>query len=231
MKKFIILSVVILIVILSATVIYASYKPDNIILMYHSIQPAPLNDDIDLFVTPTDLENQFREIKESAFITDVGGNAVYITFDDGYEDNYTYAFPLMKKYNIKATIFIITDLIGEKGYLNENQIKEMVSSGLVSFQCHTSSHANLTLLDESTLYRELTESKRKLESITNQPVTAISYPYGKFNGKVIAAAAQLFTVGVTTKGPNLFAGNNILTLPRYGISNSFDINHFKRIIA
>jgi len=237
MKKFVIFFVIIIIIsaFVTATVIYAAYKPNNIILMYHSIQPIPLNDEKDLFVTPADLENQFRTIADfgltTAFITDIGGNAVYITFDDGYEDNYTYALPLMMKYNVKATVFIITDLIGEKGYLNEDQIREMTASGLVSFQCHTASHTDLTLLGEDELYRELTESKDKLESITNQPVTAISYPYGKFNDKVIAAASQFYTVGVTTKGPNLFAGNKNMTLPRYGIPNLFDINHFKYIIA
>jgi len=106
-----------------------------------------------------------------------------------------------------------------------------VNSGLVSVQCHTATHEDLTLLDDANLYRELTESKEKLKSITNQPVTAVSYPYGKYNSKVIAAASQLFTVGVSTKGPNLFAdNNNILTLPRYGIPNIYDIAAYAALI-
>ena len=242
MKKFkcLIITVIIVFSLITVTVVYASYttyKPNNIILMYHSVNPIPDNEYIDLYVSPADLENQFKLIADNSvntgFITDVntGNNTIYITFDDGYEDNYIYAFPLMQKYNVKATIFMITDLIGEKDYLNEAQIKEMTASGLVSVQCHTANHEDLTSLDEENLYRELAESKEKLESITNQPVTAISYPYGKYNNTVIAAASQLFTTGVSTKGPNLFAdNNNILTLPRYGIPNSYDIAAYSALI-
>jgi Predicted xylanase/chitin deacetylase len=242
MKKFkcFIITAAILFSLITVTVVYASYstyKPDNIILMYHSIQPNPLNDDVDLYVNPIDLEQQFKTIAENSigteFITDIhnGNGDIYITFDDGYEDNYIYAFPLMKKYNVKVTIFMVTDLIGVKGYLNETQIKEMTESGLVSFQSHTANHADLTSLDSETLQRELSESKAKLENITNQPVTAISYPYGKHSSNVITAVSQLFNVGVTTKGPNLFTiNNNPLTLPRYGISNSYDIADYLALI-
>ncbi|RRD40779.1 polysaccharide deacetylase [Leptotrichia sp. OH3620_COT-345] len=68
-------------------------------------------------------------------------NSILLTFDDGYENNYTEAFPVLKKYNLKATIFLNTKYIGkDKDYLNWEQIKEMYNSGLVDFQMHTHSH-------------------------------------------------------------------------------------------
>lgn len=68
-------------------------------------------------------------------------DSVLVTFDDGYRDNYVNAFPLLKKYNIKATIFLNTAYIEkDPSYMNWDQVKEMYDSGLVDFQLHTHSH-------------------------------------------------------------------------------------------
>ena len=86
---------------------------------------------------------------------DLNGNEVEaeitiqaLTLDDGYEDNYTNLFPLLKKYQAKATISVVTGSIGQPGILTADQIREMSDSGLVEFASHTVTHPHLTSLDD-----------------------------------------------------------------------------------
>lgn len=93
-------------------------------------------------------------------------NSILITFDDGYKNNYTLAFPILKKYNMKATIFLNTKFIEkDEAYLNWDEIKEMYESGLIDFQLHTHSH-QLTIKDINVLafYNEESSPYFKRES-------------------------------------------------------------------
>ena len=93
-------------------------------------------------------------------------NSILITFDDGYKNNYTLAFPILKKYNMKATIFLNTKFTGkDEAYLNWDEIKEMYESGLIDFQLHTHSH-QLTIKDINVLafYNEESSPYFKRES-------------------------------------------------------------------
>ncbi len=107
---------------------------------------------------------KMEELKELNYT--LPKNSILITFDDGYKNNYTLAFPILKKYNMKATIFLNTKFIGkDENYLNWNEVREMYESGLVDFQMHTHSH-QLTIKDVKVLdfYKKETSPYFKRES-------------------------------------------------------------------
>jgi peptidoglycan/xylan/chitin deacetylase (PgdA/CDA1 family) len=108
---------------------------------------------------------------------------VVITFDDGYRDFYTNAFPILKEYHFPATVFLPTDFIGsennrlrDKEHLTWGQVSELTNSG-ISFGSHTVSHPQLRDLGGSEIEHELRESKKSIEDQTGKSITSFSFPF------------------------------------------------------
>jgi biofilm PGA synthesis lipoprotein PgaB len=133
----------------SATPNVPIYYQDQVaVLMYHHVSPAPKSEG---YVTPQRFNKDLELLKLNGFNfipverlaaftegeVDVPPNAVVITFDDGYEDVYLHAFPVLKKHQVPSIVFIIGGMIGKDGYLNWDQVRSMESSGLVTIGGHT----------------------------------------------------------------------------------------------
>ena len=109
--------------------------------------------------------------------------AVAVTFDDGTVDNFTCAFPILLKYKIQATIFMITDNIGKSGFLTADQIREMIQAG-IHFGSHTQHHTYLPSVPLDRVRQELEGSKNSLEKL-GASVTTMSYPAGGFSEQIV----------------------------------------------
>jgi len=111
---------------------------------------------------------------------------VLITFDDGYEDNYLNAYPILKQYKFNATIFLISSLIDKDHYLSWQEIQEMKNNNIL-FEGHTFSHPYLSKTkDEKTLQQELLDSKKDLENHLGYKIDYLAYPYGDYDQHVIS---------------------------------------------
>ncbi|MGN1083241.1 MAG: polysaccharide deacetylase family protein [Candidatus Avispirillum sp.] len=193
------------------------------VLTYHLIYDEPFTEYTNLFVRTADFEDQLRAMTDAGytflFADSFGGCAtksVILTFDDGYEDNYTNMFPLLKRYNARATVFMITDKIDMPGYLTSDQIREMADSGLVRFGSHTVSHSDLRSLGGDRLRRELSDSKQIIENLTGQEVNCVCYPAGGYSAAALAEAANYYSFGFTTRSGK-YSGEGALEIPRIAV--------------
>lgn len=196
----------------------AGYTAIIPILMYHNIAPISEND---MTITPAQLDGELAALNENGYSTvsfseledyisygtPLPEKAVVITFDDGYLGNYEYAFPLLQKYGMKATIFAVGVTFGQSTYkdtgeaitphFNSEQAREMTYSGLIDIASHTYDLHRVERLDGDSFRNgasklpgesdsefaalftaDITQSKTELEDMLQRPVTAFSYPQG-----------------------------------------------------
>ena len=173
--------------------------------MYHRVNGE--RDPLGLAVEPTRFERQLKWLKrlgyhsltlaELATAFETGrkppGRRVVITFDDGYLDFYTTAWPLLQKYGLGATVFLVSDYIGSDSsfdqglppgvgpwpLMNYSQLHELQQGG-VEFGSHGATHRGLDSLNLTEKRDELLRSRQQLEQRLGQPITAFSYPYARW---------------------------------------------------
>ena len=211
------------------------------VLYYHSVKESADNE---VTITPEMLKTQLKYIKDEGYTTltlselknyllnnsPIPKKSIIITFDDGYMDNYNNAFPILKDFNMVATIFCITSKLDGSFYLSKDAINEMSSYG-IDIQSHTVNHHHLNKMTYDEQLTEIKESKKTLESITGKKVDSIAYPFGDFNNDSIKAAKYAgYTLGFTTKRGLSDRDDNLLKLDRIYISSKYDMNTFKEIL-
>ena len=211
------------------------------VLNYHQINNSAHNA---LTVNTEQFEAQMKYLTEKGYHTispselaDAMENAaalpenpVLITFDDGYLDNYNNAFPILKKYNMKATIFLISDYVSVyPNYVTWDKAIEM-QENQIDFESHTLNHVELTKVSPEECLYQLTNSKRAIEWHLQKNVSFIAYPCGSYNDEVQKLVRQAgyrgaFTVhyGMIHPGDNMYALDRV---PIFG-GNSHTLLRFK----
>jgi peptidoglycan/xylan/chitin deacetylase (PgdA/CDA1 family) len=155
--------------------------------------------------------------------------SVILTFDDGYEDFYLNAFPVLKKYGFTACIFIITGYVGRKSnwdynwgrfkkrHLSWEQILNLYRAGF-EIGSHTVNHPDLTKIPHHYLHFELQASKETLEDKLGREVYFLSYPFGRYNKLVQKEVERVGYKGAFTLSRNLTRkSNGSLSIPRMGV--------------
>ena len=204
------------------------------ILMYHAIHVMDPSEasNANLIVAPDNFEAQIKAMVDAGyyFLTPEEAykaftenalpakKVVWLTFDDGNEDFYTIAYPILKKYKAKATNNIITGFVkkGNAGNLTVKQMKEMMAHGM-SFQSHTVNHPDLSATDKATQKVELTDSIDFLENKLNTKVNTIAYPSGRYNQTTLDLAKKTYKLGLTTNEGLASAKDGLLSLNRVRI--------------
>lgn len=233
LRKKLLIAALILGVVLSAVAIFILPTQYSVpILMYHSIKENPGDQ---LSVSPQNFEKQMNFLHKNKYKVisfrelvnylrsdqTLSPKTVVITLDDGYEDNYLYAFPVLKNNNLPATIFLISDYVERDNYLTWPQIEEMADNR-IEIGSHSKTHPDLNKLnDPKLLGEEILGSKKNIEARISRPVNSFCYPFGSMNDLVKEAVikAGYSGAGLTHKRRR-YDKNDVYALSRIKITNT-----------
>ncbi len=227
-----------------------------IILMYHMISEPQTKKEVKYACPPKQFEQHLQMLLSSGFKpisikaveeyyihhTPLPDKAFLVTLDDGFEDNYSNAFPILKRYQIPAVIYLATGLIGktnqwmtmptfsERKMLSWMQIKKMASQG-IDFGSHTVTHPKLNELDDDNVGKELVQSKKVIEEHLGVECQHFAYPYGLLTEKTRELVQQAgFKTACTTRSGFNNVERNPLTLHRIEVYGDDSASKLKQKI-
>jgi peptidoglycan/xylan/chitin deacetylase (PgdA/CDA1 family) len=210
------------------------------ILMYHNIcEGQPQNT---YALSTKSFEEQISYLSQNEFRTitpeEIAGlkessdkKKIMITFDDGYETDYTLALPILMKYGFKGVSFVTTGLLGMNGYLKWEQVHKLISGGF-SIQSHTNTHQLLRSISYAAIQQELLISKKLIEENLKTKVTCLSLPGGSDSKKIKEIAFNLGYHYIFNSKPviNIINGQTIDSLGRIPITQKISLDKFKKIV-
>ena len=194
---------------------YAAYRKSSApILLYHAVgEPVEIEWPSSLILSASLFEAHLQyltkedykvvSVEELVSLLQNGGNldkVVAMSFDDGYRNNHTDALPLLKKYNAKASFYVVHRDIGKTIYMDNDSLIELLANGM-EIGSHTINHAPLALIDPKYLPWEVGSAKKFIEkNLDGYNLKGIAYPNGGYNAKVVEAVKEYkFTYGLTGK--------------------------------
>lgn len=207
------------------------------ILMYHAIHVMDPSEAANsgLIVDPKTFESHLKALKEAGYYTLSPAEAykaltenvlpenkkvVWLTFDDSLKDFYTQAYPILQKYQMKATNNVITGFVqaGREDILTLDEIKEMKKNGM-SFEDHTVNHPDLSVSSADTQNSELQDSKEYLDHNLSQTTTTVAYPSGRYSETTLQLAEKLgYKMGLTTNNGLASLSDGLLSLNRVRVN-------------
>ena len=213
------------------------------ILEYHYIRVNPDPRDrlgFNLSVTPGDFVQQMDWLRASGYhpidLADLRAyfqeqrplpsRPVVLTFDDGYDDFYTAAFPVLQAHEFKAVSYVVPGFLDHPRYMTTEQVRT-VDRGGVEVAAHTMHHVDLTRASPPQVALEIQGSRSALEQIVGHPVLDFCYPSGKFDNAVLSATEHAGFLSATTEVPGTgHAWSNRLTWPRVRVNGGERMDQF-----
>lgn len=207
--------------------IYKSHQRPNIkipILLYHDFVTTVPDSDPDNFNyinTPQSFEENIKTLLEEGYTVismeqlneaykgniELPSKPILITFDDGYYSNYEYIYPILQKYNVKASIFVITDKVGKEidgiKYLGWDECLDMQNSGLVEIFSHSKKHVFYNKLPIREIRNDVKESYEIIEKhLGKKDLKVFAYPYGAYTNDTVRTLKnngidfQIYDIGI-----------------------------------
>lgn len=209
------------------------------VVMYHYVRIVDKVKDplgYNLSINPADFEKQMKYLKDQGYTTihmedlldkKVPKKAIVLSFDDGLEDFYTTALPILQKNGFTASNAVITGMIGQHEHMTNDQIRECIKAG-IEITSHTVTHLDMSKLTKEQLHKQLAESKTYLENTFGIKVDGFIYPSGKYNELAVQMVKdEGYKIAATTQyGEANLEKDNILILPRVRIDNRDGYNGF-----
>lgn len=222
------------------------------ILMYHEVTSNPHSGGLGLRVPVNKFNWQIKYLHSHGFhsvsLNDVMNNfkfgiklpskPIVITFDDGYENNYTYALPILKKYKFKATVFLVYNTLNKTNtfdkqfhqprirMLKDWQVRKLISNN-IEVGSHTLNHPILTKIKPITAKKEIRNSKIALEKRFGIHIRIFCYPHGKYNSRLKELVKQAgYACAVTTRQGVSNIHSDIYLLKRVRIMGKYSNSKF-----
>jgi len=203
--------------------------------MYHRVRPDDASTEglePGMYVRASTFERHIRwlskrfdlvTLSEAIDATRVGHaqHLAVITFDDGWRDNLTHAWPVLTRFNARATVFLVADWVGRnqttpREFLSPDEIRALAERG-IEMGAHTMSHPRLDQAPPDRIEFELQMSKAAVEAWTGRPCRTFAYPYGRFGDLAVEAAARHFDAAVAVGGGWWAGGEPLARIPRISI--------------
>lgn len=225
------------------------YCLDVPVLFYHHIQPLTIAKERwedSLSVDPINFERHIQYLKKQGYsfiyLKDLVnalysrstlGKAIVLMADDGYQDNYTYAFPIIKRQEIPFTIAMVTGFSGkispytkpdepkEYEFMSWSEMKKMEDSGLVHFVNHSWSHQSLHQNNVKTIEEQITVGQKQLTQAVKKIEPIFIYPYGRYGDPVISILKKInYTAAFSTDKGTKHCLSDMYRLPRLRVGNA-----------